>query len=34
VIILVDDLGFGATATFGGPIPTPTLDNLAASGLR
>jgi hypothetical protein len=25
VIVLVDDLGFGATSTFGGPIPTPTL---------
>ena len=34
VIILIDDLGFGATSTFGGPIPTPTLDKLASSGLR
>jgi arylsulfatase len=34
VIILIDDLGFGATSTFGGPIPTPTLDRLAANGLR
>jgi arylsulfatase len=34
LIILVDDLGFGATSTFGGPIPTPTLDKLAQSGLR
>jgi arylsulfatase len=34
VIILVDDLGFGATSTFGGPIPTPTLDRLAQNGLR
>ncbi len=34
VIILVDDLGFGATTTFGGPIPTPTLDKLAGTGLR
>ncbi|MDH4558743.1 arylsulfatase [Pseudomonas sp. BN417] len=34
VIVLVDDLGFGATSTFGGPIPTPTLDRLAQSGLR
>ena len=31
---LIDDLGFGATSTFGGPIPTPTLDKLARSGLR
>jgi arylsulfatase len=34
LIILVDDLGFGATSTFGGPIPTPTLDQLAEGGLR
>ncbi len=34
VIILIDDLGFGATSTFGGPIATPTLDRLAGRGLR
>jgi arylsulfatase len=34
VVILIDDLGFGATSPFGGPIPTPTLDRLAQSGLR
>jgi len=34
VIVLIDDLGFGATSTFGGPIRTPTLDKLAAAGLR
>jgi arylsulfatase A-like enzyme len=34
VLILIDDLGFGATQAFGGPIPTPTLDRLAAEGLR
>ena len=34
VIVLIDDLGFGATSTFGGPIPTPTLDRLAQNGLR
>lgn len=34
VIILIDDLGFGATETFGGPIATPTLDRLAEGGLR
>jgi arylsulfatase len=34
VIVLIDDLGFGATSTFGGPIKTPTLDALAADGLR
>jgi arylsulfatase A-like enzyme len=34
VIILIDDLGFGATSSFGGPIPTPTLEQLAQTGLR
>jgi arylsulfatase len=34
VIVLIDDLGFGAPTTFGGPIATPTLDGLAQSGLR
>jgi len=34
LLILTDDVGFGATSTFGGPIQTPTFDRLAASGLR
>jgi arylsulfatase len=34
VIVLIDDLGFGGTSTFGGPIPTPTLEGLAQNGLR
>ncbi len=34
VIVLIDDVGFGVTSTFGGPIQTPTLDALAAEGLR
>ena len=34
VIVLLDDVGFGATATFGGPVPTPTGDMLADEGLR
>jgi arylsulfatase A-like enzyme len=34
VLILLDDVGFGATGTFGGPVPTPALDELAKSGLR
>jgi arylsulfatase len=34
VIVLIDDLGFGATSAFGGPIATPTLDGLAQNGLR
>ncbi|MFN9055471.1 MAG: arylsulfatase [Cyanobacteriota bacterium] len=34
VLVLLDDVGFGASSTFGGPIPTPSLDQLARSGLR
>jgi arylsulfatase len=34
VIVLIDDLGFGAPSTFGGPIRTEALDRLAANGLR
>jgi arylsulfatase A-like enzyme len=34
LLIMTDDVGFGATAPFGGPIPTPTFDRLAKSGLR
>lgn len=34
LLILTDDVGFGASSTFGGAIPTPTFDRLAAAGLR
>jgi arylsulfatase len=34
LLIMTDDVGFGASSTFGGPIPTPTFDMLARSGLR
>jgi arylsulfatase A-like enzyme len=34
VLIMTDDVGFGAAGTFGGPIPTPNLDRLAATGLK
>ena len=34
LLILTDDVGFGAPSTFGGVIPTPTLDRIAANGLR
>lgn len=33
LLILTDDVPFGAASTFGGPIPTPNLDRLAARGL-
>ena len=34
LLILLDDSGFGAAGTFGGPVPTPHLDRLAADGLK
>lgn len=34
LLIMTDDVGFGAPSTFGGTIPTPALDRIAASGLR
>lgn len=34
LIVLTDDVGFGACSTFGGLIPTPALDALASGGLR
>ena len=33
-IILIDDMGFGATSAFGGPINMPTLERVAADGLK
>jgi arylsulfatase A-like enzyme len=34
VVILLDDVGFGQTSTFGGPVQTPALEALAAQGLK
>ena len=34
LLIMTDDVGYGASSTFGGPISTPTMDNLASNGLR
>ncbi len=34
LLIMTDDQGFGAPSTFGGVIPTPTMDRIAAQGLR
>ena len=34
LLIMTDDTGFGVTSTFGGVIPTPNLDRIAAMGLR
>jgi arylsulfatase A-like enzyme len=34
LLIMTDDVGFGAPSTFGGVIPTPALDRVAQMGLR
>jgi len=34
LLIMTDDVGFGAPSTFGGVVPTPALDRIAQSGLR
>src|SRR5688500_309787 len=34
VIVLIDDIGFGHSSAFGGPIRMPTLERLAATGLK
>ena len=33
LIVLIDDMGFGCSSTFGGPCEMPTLDRLAGRGL-
>ncbi len=33
VVVMLDDVGFGAPGTFGGPVPTPALDRVAGQGL-
>lgn len=34
IIVLADDLGYGDTSAYGGWIPTPNLEAMAASGVR
>jgi arylsulfatase A-like enzyme len=34
LVILTDDVGFGVTSTFGGPVPTAAFDTLASQGAR
>jgi arylsulfatase len=34
LIVLIDDMGFGQSSAFGGPIQMPTVDRLANNGLR
>ena len=34
LIILIDDVGFGASSAFGGPCQTPNFERVAAGGLK
>jgi hypothetical protein len=34
LVILLDDVGFGASSAFGGPCSTPTAERLADGGLK
>ena len=34
LIVLIDDVGFGASSAFGGPCNTPVAERLAANGLK
>jgi arylsulfatase A-like enzyme len=34
VVVLIDDMGFGVSESFGGPVSTPTMEKLGMNGLR
>lgn len=34
LLVLLDDVGFGMCSTFGGPVPTPHMQQLAENGLK
>ena len=34
VVVLIDDMGFGVSEAFGGPVTTPTMNQLAETGLK
>ena len=34
LLVMLDDVGFGTCSTFGGPIPTPGVERVAAAGLK
>ena len=34
LIVLLDDVGFGASSAFGGPCQTPNMERLAKNGLK
>ena len=33
LLVMTDDVGFAASSTYGGPVPTPTLEDLARRGI-
>ena len=34
VVVLIDDMGFGVSEAFGGPVALPTADKLASNGIK
>jgi arylsulfatase A-like enzyme len=34
VVVLIDDMGFGVSEAFGGPVTTPNMDKLAQNGIK
>ncbi len=34
LLVLIDDMGFGCTSAFGGPVPMPTAERLARDGVK
>jgi hypothetical protein len=34
LVVLLDDVGFGASSAFGGPVNMPTAERLAGNGLK
>ena len=34
LLVMLDDVGYGTCSTFGGPVPTPGVDKVAAAGLK
>ncbi len=34
LVVLIDDVGFGASSAFGGPVQTPNFERVAAAGLK
>src|SRR3984885_15121848 len=34
LVVLLDDVGFGASSAFGGPVHTPTAERMAGEGLK